>query len=68
MSDKISQNKKVLAFMKLHQSITPMDAMSNFGCMRLAARIDDLKCQGHLIKNLNKSGYAKYVLVEESNG
>jgi len=66
MSDKISQNKKVLAFMKLHNSITSMDAINNFKCTRLSAIIDNLKKQGHLIDNLNKSGYAKYVLIKEA--
>ena len=37
-----SQNRKVLGWMKEHGSITPQDALT-FGCMRLAARIKDLR-------------------------
>lgn len=40
-----SQNRKVLGWMKEHGSITPQDALT-FGCMRLAARIKDLKDGG----------------------
>lgn len=37
-----SQNCKVLRWMKERGSITPQDALT-FGCMRLAARIKDLR-------------------------
>lgn len=40
-----SQNRKVLGWMKEHGSITPQDALT-FGCMRLAARIKDLRNGG----------------------
>lgn len=40
-----SQNRKVLGLMKEHGSITPQDALT-FGCMRLAARIKDLRDGG----------------------
>lgn len=40
-----SQNRKVLGWMKEHGSITPQDALT-FGCMRLAARIKDLRDGG----------------------
>lgn len=37
-----SQNRKVLRWMTERGSITPQDALT-FGCMRLAARIKDLR-------------------------
>lgn len=40
-----SQNRKVLGWMKEYGSITPQDALT-FGCMRLAARIKDLRDGG----------------------
>lgn len=40
-----SQNHKVLRWMKERGSITPQDALT-FGCMRLAARIKDLRDGG----------------------
>jgi hypothetical protein len=40
-----SQNRKVLRWMKKRGSITPQDALT-FGCMRLAARIKDLRDGG----------------------
>lgn len=32
-----------------HDPITPAEALREFGCMRLAARIADLKAKGHQI-------------------
>ena len=46
---KATQNSKVLRYIEEHGSITPLEAM-RFGCMRLAARIKDLKTAGHKIE------------------
>ena len=40
---KQSQCDKILRYMKDTGSITPLDALREFGCMRLAARIADIK-------------------------
>ena len=48
---KATQNSKVLRYIEEHGSITPLEAM-RFGCMRLAARISDLKAAGHNIQTL----------------
>lgn len=67
----------ILAYLKKHGSITPMDAMTEFGCMRLGARIFDLKAEGHNIETtietrVNEHGqrkrYARYVLCRDSSG
>ena len=62
-----TQCKKILKYMKVHGSITPLEALSSCGCMRLAARISDLKKAGFDIKTVlvTDSGnrYAKYVLA-----
>lgn len=44
-----TQNSKVLRYIEEHGSITPLDAM-RFGCMRLAARVKDLRTAGHQIE------------------
>lgn len=46
----MTQAEKVLQYMKDYGSITPIEAADEFGCMRLAARIADLKEDGVKIK------------------
>ena len=67
------QTDKILRYMKLHGSITPIDALQSYGCMRLAARIADLRHQGVLITSttetgLNRNGervkYTRYSIAE----
>ena len=47
MSRKATQCQKILAFIDEFGGITPSDAMMEIGCMRLAARINDLEKAGH---------------------
>lgn len=42
----MSQTKKILIHMQDRGSITALEAMQEYGCMRLAARIADLKAEG----------------------
>lgn len=44
-----SQCNKVLHFIETEGSITPLDALREFGCMRLASRVSDLKRKGYPI-------------------
>ncbi len=44
-----SQEEKVLAYLKKGYSITPLQALSMFGCNRLAARIYRLRKDGNCI-------------------
>ena len=46
---KKTQNDKILEYMKNHGSITALEAVRNFGCLRLAARISDLRKMGNVI-------------------
>ena len=71
----ITQCEKILDYMRSNGSITPLDALREFGCMRLASRINDLKRQGIGITNtietnINRYGekirYSRYKL-EENN-
>lgn len=67
----MTQNQKILRYMKQYGSITPLDALQEFGCMRLAARISDLRRMGVRIKarttaSVNQYGevvhFARYTL------
>jgi hypothetical protein len=67
------QTDKILRHMLLHGSITPIDALQSYGCMRLAARIADLRKDGVLItaeleKGVNRDGekivYTRYRIAE----
>ena len=42
----MTQKEMVLRYMRECGSITPWEAMREFGCMRLGARIYDLKREG----------------------
>ena len=42
----MTQCERILQYMHENGSITPLDAMREFGCMRLGARIYDLKQAG----------------------
>lgn len=46
---KETQNEKILKYLQENGSITPIDALREFGCMRLGARIWDLKSIGYKI-------------------
>ncbi|WP_093092873.1 MULTISPECIES: helix-turn-helix domain-containing protein [Snodgrassella] len=69
MTTKTTQTSQILEYMRAGNSITPLDALRKFGCMRLGARIYDLKQDGHVINTLmvkdEKSGvrYARYSLA-----
>jgi hypothetical protein len=44
-----SQNQRILQALKFGRKLTPMAALRLFGCMRLAARIYELRQQGYTI-------------------
>lgn len=69
---KTTQNELILAHLQTYGSITPLEAMAEYGCMRLASRISDLKGQGYPIlaergKSKNRNGetvhFAVYRLI-----
>ena len=58
---KPSQKDQILQHLIRHQQITAMDALNEYGCFRLAARVYDLKKEGHEIEEERHSeGYAVY--------
>lgn len=44
-----SQNARILAHLKNGGRITSLEALNQFGCLRLSARIKDLRDRGHEI-------------------
>ena len=74
MADKATQCDLVLAFMAENGSITPVKALDELGCMRLASRISDLKRMGHsirkeMVEKKNRFGdtvrFARYSIAED---
>lgn len=63
---KMSQEEKIYRYMKEHGGITPMEAMEHFRCMRLGARIFDMREKGIMIENdpVPGTNCARYRLVE----
>lgn len=74
---KLTQNQMIIRHLRSYGSITSLEAMQEYGIMRLASRINDLKRQGIKIisetqKSLNRFGetvhYSVYRLaVEKEN-
>lgn len=46
---KTSQKNEILDYLQTHSGITSKEAIEKFGCLRLAARISDLREDGHKI-------------------
>ena len=73
---KISQRTKILDYMRKYGSITHLQAQQDLGCMRLAARIGELREMGYAIGTRMKTGknrdggvtnFAEYYLEEDNN-
>ena len=71
---KVRQTEMVLQYLEQFGTITPVDAMREFGIMRLASRISDLKRAGFDIRSrmkqsVNRFGrpvhYAEYYVPTE---
>lgn len=68
MTTKVSQADLILDRLKRGCSITPIEALRDFDCFRLGARIYDLKQAGHpiraeIIENKKGKRYAKYSIA-----
>lgn len=63
----MTQNERILKYMKENDGITTMDAI-RLGCTRLAARIAELEARGHGIRHervtQNKKTFTCYRLEE----
>jgi len=56
----MTQKERVLNHLKANNSINPMEALGQYGIMRLAAIVFDLKCQGHNIMAERKTVTNRY--------
>jgi len=66
--DRANQCVDILKFIRKHGSINPMQALNQIGCMRLAARICDLRKQGFPIESVpvvKKNRYGKTIRYNE---
>lgn len=59
-SSKPSQCDRILLYLQQNGSITALDAMREFGCMRLAARINDLRRRGVGIRSTTQDTVNRY--------
>ena len=58
---KNSQTQQILKALKRGRKITPLDALADFNCMRLGARIFDIKEMGYnVITTMVKSNSGKW--------
>ena len=69
MSNKITQRARVLDYLKTHDGLTVMEAVSDMGILSLPKRIEELRKAGHpitLTYKVTKSGarYGVYALQE----
>lgn len=62
----MSQQTRILAHLR-RARLDPITALSRYGCLRLAARVDELRSQGHqIVSRLVERGgkrFAQYRLV-----
>jgi hypothetical protein len=64
----MSQTEWILETMRT-RPVTPLDALAGCGCFRLAARIQELREDGHIINtekvSSNGKQFASYHLIKE---
>lgn len=66
--DRKTQNDRLLSYLKAHRRIDPMTALTKLGVGRLAARIHELKQDGHDIRSVPKRTFNRYremIIVSE---
>ena len=59
MNERQTQCQEILAALERGREITQLDALRDFGVMRLASRISDLRGQGHPIAKRMKKVTAR---------
>ena len=66
----MSQAADILAYLKTGASLTPIEALSRFGCLRLAPRCLELREAGYRIETtIRRNGrkwWAEYRLTDHS--
>lgn len=70
----LTQSERILRHLEIFGSITSLEAMRDYGIMRLASRVSDLKKDGlpvrtEFVRGKNRFGeptcYARYILEEK---
>ena len=56
----VTQCDRILRHLKDYGSITSLEAVTEYGIMRLASRINDLRAQGLAIVSETKTGKNRY--------
>ncbi len=62
----MSQSLQILSHLKSGKSLTQIEALNLFGCMRLASRVDELRTNHDIITTMvtgNGKSWARYSLV-----
>jgi hypothetical protein len=57
---KLTQCDKVLRHLQTYGSLTSLEAVTEYGILRLASRINDLKRMGHKISSSTESGKNRF--------
>lgn len=66
--------QKLLNHLKDGNTITALEALKRFGCMRLSARIYNLRNMGHIIESKYEKSeqtgkaYSRYKLIKDAQG
>lgn len=63
----MTQTEAIRQHLLKHNAITPLEALQQYGCMRLAARIKDLRREGlsvvsTMVEADNGKRYCRYVM------
>lgn len=66
-----TQRQQILEYLQAGNRLTPLEALSRFGCLRLGARAYDLRQQGHkieshLVETANGKRVSEYYLAESA--
>ena len=57
---KVTQCDRILQYIEENGSITQLDALREFGCMRLASRMCDIKKMGYPVKKEMETAKNRY--------
>lgn len=63
-----SQEKSILKYLQMGFTLTPLEALKKFDCLRLSGRVHSLRQQGHniettMVREINKT-YARYKMAK----
>ena len=57
---KMTQCERILRHLRDHQTISSLEAITEYGILRLASRVNDLKRRGYSIVGETKTGKNRY--------